>query len=82
MEGGSPNTLVEFVCASVKDYSPILDNPIDDPFRDGKIIDQGLNSTNMWGQVALVNELEELLPQDSLLVRFERRLSPSFFFRC
>jgi len=31
----------------------------------------------MWGQVALVNELEELLPQDSLLVWFERRLLTS-----
>jgi len=31
----------------------------------------------MWSQVALVDELEELLPQDSLLVLFERRLSPS-----
>jgi hypothetical protein len=54
-----------------------LDNPIDDPFWDGKILDERLDSTNMWSQVALVDELEELLPQDSLLVRFERRLSPS-----
>ena len=38
-----------------------MDNPIDDPFRDGKILDERLDSTNMWSQVALVDELERAL---------------------
>ena len=73
----SPYTLVELVRAGVEDYSPILDDIINNTLWDGKILDQGLHPPHRWGQVALLDELNELLSQDCLLVWFERRLSLS-----
>jgi hypothetical protein len=69
-EGRSPYTLVELVCTGVEDYSPILDDIIDNTLWDGKLLDQLLDPPNRWDQVAHVDKLEELLSQDCLLVWF------------
>ena len=59
----------------MKDYPPILHDIVYHSLWDGKVLDQGSNPPNWWGQVALANKLEDLLLQDCLLVWFERRLA-------
>ncbi len=68
-EQGDPDAIVQFVCTRREDSVSVLYNPIDDPLGDGKVLDERANLTVDRANVALENELYDLLSRISFSSR-------------
>ncbi len=57
---GGPNQVVKLISPSVRDHSPILDDPIKYSLGYSKVLDERLDLSRLWGNnITLHNELQD-----------------------